>query len=75
MLPERKIMISFRLPLALVRRIDFIAGNTPDDALASRSAVILAAIETWLASPEAKRMEDAVKAHLKKLGAYIPEKK
>lgn len=46
-------MISFRLPDRLLSRMDFVAKNTTDDVLATRSAVILAAIESWLPTAEA----------------------
>ena len=63
-------MISFRLSGSLLARIDFITGNTPDDAMAKRSAVLTAAIEAWLPAAE-----DAVRGHLKEIGAAFPERK
>ena len=67
---KRKTMVSFRLSADLLRRVDFIVGNTPNDALASRSAVVVAAIEAWLPG-----VEGAVKAHLRDLGADFTARK
>lgn len=65
-----KTMVSFRLSDALLRRVDFVAANTPDDALASRSAVLIAAVESWLPAHE-----ETVGLHLRKIGAAVPERK
>ena len=67
---KRKTMVSFRLSDSLLARVDFVTGNTPNDALASRSAVVVAAIEAWLPTAE-----DAVRKHLKEIGAAFPERK
>lgn len=68
-------MVSFRLSFRatdrLLERIDFIAKNTTDDALGSRTAVITAAINHWL--PDA---ESALEQHLKSVGAAtFPKRK
>jgi Arc/MetJ-type ribon-helix-helix transcriptional regulator len=47
----RKIMISVRLPIGLVGRLDYAVRNT-DVERATRSSEIQEAIELWLASRE-----------------------
>jgi hypothetical protein len=55
---ERKtLMISARLPAALVTRVDFVARNTDAEAVKNRSTAVLAAIEAWLPVQE-RRLED-----------------
>lgn len=51
--PEHKTMVSLRVADSLIGRVDFVAKNTTSDALATRSAVIQAAIEAWLPIAEA----------------------
>jgi hypothetical protein len=67
---ECKIVISLRVPPELLRRIAFFAGNTDRDALATRSAVILAAVEAWLPA-----QEQALREHLKSVGAPSVQRK
>lgn len=55
MTPERKIMVSVRLPAALVARADFIVRNTDGD-IKNRSAALRAALEEWLPKQE-QRLE------------------
>lgn len=50
-------MVSFRLPAALVARVDFIARNTDSGAVKNRSTALHAAVEAWLPAQE-KRLED-----------------
>lgn len=55
---ERKIMISVRLPPALVARVDFVARNTDSGPVENRSSAVRAAIESWLPAQE-DRLEKA----------------
>lgn len=58
MTPERKsIMISGRLPPAVVSRVDFIVRNIDNDAVRNRSAALLAALEAWLPGQEDRLRE------------------
>ena len=50
---KRKLMISARMPADLIKRVDFVARNIDSDALATRTMVITAAVESWL--PEAEK--------------------
>ena len=63
---ESKLMISARLPITLVERVDFVARNIDSDVLATRSAVLLAALEFWLPSAEDR---------LRALGVVPPKRK
>lgn len=54
---ERKFMFSCRLPTSLVERMDFVARNIDSDALATRSAVVFAAVEAWLPAAEKRLCE------------------
>lgn len=51
---DEKIMISARLPVSLVARVDFVARNTDDGPVKNRSTAMQAAVETWLQSEETK---------------------
>lgn len=56
--PERKtVMISVRLPVALVTRVDFIARNTTSEATANRSKALHAAVEAWVPTQEKRLTE------------------
>ena len=57
MAAERKMMVSLRLPVTLVARVDFVARNIDNDTVVNRSAALLAAVEQWLPAQE-KRLED-----------------
>lgn len=58
MTSERKsIMVSARVPTALVVRVDFIVRNIDTESVKNRSAALQAALEAWLPSQE-KRLED-----------------
>lgn len=58
MTPERKsIMISGRLPPAVVSRVDFIVRNIDNDTVRNRSAALLAALEAWLPGQEDRLRE------------------
>ena len=63
---ERKIMISARLPSDLVDRVAFVARNIDNDALATRSAVVETALESWLPTAEKR---------LRELGLSPPKKR
>lgn len=55
---ERKsIMISARVPLDLVARVDFIVRNTEGKATKNRSAAVLTALEAWLPEQEQRLVE------------------
>lgn len=57
MTPERKsLMVSIRLPAALVARADYVARNTDGD-ITSRSAALRAALEGWLPAQEQRLTE------------------
>lgn len=54
---ERKtVMVSARLPAALVARADFVARNTDGD-IKNRSAALQAALEEWLPEQEQRLVE------------------
>ena len=65
-MPSESKMISLRVSVALVERVDFVARNIDSDMMASRSAVILTAIESWLPSAEDR---------LRALGVAPPKRK
>jgi Arc/MetJ-type ribon-helix-helix transcriptional regulator len=53
-----KYLVSVRLPVRLVERMDFAIRNLDgEDAPSSRSAVILAAVKAWLPAKE-KRLRE-----------------
>lgn len=54
---ERKLMTAMRLPRDLVERVDFVARNHDSDVLVDRTAVITAAIKSWLPGAEARLLE------------------
>lgn len=50
---ERKtIMVSARLPAAIVDRVDFIGRNIDNETIKGRSTAILAALEAWIPTQE-----------------------
>lgn len=51
-----KVMISVRLPVDLIKRLDFIVRNDEQDT-ATRSSEVQAAIESWLDSRERRMRE------------------
>ena len=51
---ERKIMISARVPAALVARLDFVVRNTEGDATRNRSVTLQLALETFLEDEEGR---------------------
>lgn len=58
MTPERKsMMVSARVPLAVISRVDFVVRNIDSDTVKNRSAALLAALEAWLPGQE-KRLEE-----------------
>lgn len=52
MMPERKTMVSVRLPAVMVARLDFVARNTDAAGILNRSQALHAAIEAWLPGAE-----------------------
>jgi Arc/MetJ-type ribon-helix-helix transcriptional regulator len=57
MTPERKsLMVSVRLPAALVARADYVARNT-DGEVKNRSSALRAALENWLPGQEDRLRE------------------
>jgi metal-responsive CopG/Arc/MetJ family transcriptional regulator len=60
---KSKLMISVRLPVSLVERVDFVSKNIGST---SRSAAILDALEAWL---------DAKEKPLRELGLMGPKRK
>lgn len=56
MTPERKTMVSARLPAGLVTRLDFVARNTDTEGVKNRSTAVLVALESWLIGQE-QRLE------------------
>lgn len=57
MTPERKMMISARVPASLVTRLDFVARNTEHAAVKNRSTAVHVALETWLTAQEDRLRE------------------
>lgn len=50
---ERKsIMVSLRLPIALVARIDFVVRNSEPEEVKNRSVALHMAVEAWLPNEE-----------------------
>lgn len=65
MTTERKIMVSVRLPAALVARADYVARNHDGD-IRSRSAALYAALDDWLPKQE-QRLEQLLGSSTKKV--------
>lgn len=60
---ERKtVMISGRLPTALVERLDYVTRNIDSETIKNRSAALRAALETWLPGCEDRLRELGVMA-------------
>ncbi len=58
MAEERKsVMISGRLPAALVDRVDYVARNIDSDTVKNRSTALRAALEAWLPGCEDRLRE------------------
>jgi hypothetical protein len=49
---KEKLMISVRLPAALVARVDFVARNIDSEVVKNRSTALHAAVEAWLPTQE-----------------------
>lgn len=63
---ERKtVMVSGRLPAALVERVDYVTRNIDSEAIKNRSAAIREALEAWLPACENR---------LRELGVLAPTK-
>jgi predicted DNA-binding protein len=45
---KKTIMISGRLPAALVERVDYVTRNIDSDTIKNRSAALREALEAWL---------------------------
>jgi len=54
---KRKLMISARMPVDLIERVDFVVRNIDSDTLATRTMVITAAVESWLPKAEKRLCE------------------
>jgi predicted DNA-binding protein len=55
---ERKtVMISGRLPTALVERLDYVTRNIDSDTVKNRSAALREALEAWLPGREDRLRE------------------
>lgn len=60
---ERKtVMISGRLPTALVERLDYVTRNIDSETIKNRSAAIREALEAWLPGREDRLRELGVLA-------------
>jgi len=60
---ERKtVMISGRLPVALVDRLDYVTRNIDSETIKNRSAALRAALEVWLPGCEDRLRELGVLA-------------
>ena len=58
MASERKsLMISARVPIATMARVDFVVRNIDNDDITNRSVALVAALEAWLPAQE-RRLED-----------------
>jgi predicted DNA-binding protein len=56
--PERKtVMISGRLPAALVERLDYVTRNIDSETVKNRSAALREALEAWLPGREDRLRE------------------
>jgi predicted DNA-binding protein len=56
--PERKtVMISGRLPVALVERLDYVIRNIDSETVKNRSAALREALEAWLPGCEDRLRE------------------
>ena len=63
---ERKtVMISGRLPAALVERLDYVTRNIDSETIKNRSAALREALEAWLPGREDR---------LRELGVLAPAK-
>ncbi len=63
---ERKtVMISGRLPVALVDRVDYVTRNIDSETIKNRSAALREALEAWLPGCEDR---------LRELGVLAPAK-
>ncbi len=58
MSPERKFMLSARLPAVVVERMDFVVKNM---GIVDRTAAIREAIESWLLPREQRLRESGLK--------------
>ena len=56
------IMISGRLPKALVERVDYVTRNIDSDTIKNRSAALREALEAWLPGREDRLRELGVLA-------------
>lgn len=54
---DRKIMISARLPTALVERVDYVTRNIESETINNRSTAVRAAVEAWLPGQEQRLTE------------------
>jgi Arc/MetJ-type ribon-helix-helix transcriptional regulator len=59
---KKTIMISGRLPAALVERVDYVTRNIDSDTIKNRSAALREALEAWLPGREDRLRELGVMA-------------
>lgn len=62
MTTERKTMVSARLPVVLVERVDYVTRNTDSQTVDNRSTAVRAALEAWLPGQEQRLVELGVLA-------------
>lgn len=56
-LDRKTVMISGRLPAALVERVDYVTRNIDSDTVKNRSAAVREALEGWLPGQEDRLRE------------------
>lgn len=54
---KKSVMVSARLPAALVERVDYVTRNTDSKTVDNRSTAVRAALEGWLPAQE-KKLEE-----------------
>ena len=59
---QKTIMISSRLPVALVDRLDYVTRNIDSETIKNRSAALREALEAWLPGREDRLRELGVLA-------------
>jgi len=60
------IMISGRLPAALVERLDYVTRNIDSETVKNRSAALREALEAWLPGREDRLRELGIMAKVRK---------
>ena len=59
---QKTVMISSRLPVALVERLDYVTRNIDSETVKNRSAALREALEAWLPGREDRLRELGVLA-------------